>query len=257
MANDAYVGLTIEGTDINSYNPFIILAIADGTRKAGYGDFGKGASDVGTGAIASDGTNLFVGIYDHAPSTQNIVASATIAGLISGAGGGLAGFSYSGDGDVGLTNLICPATDVLVSFWNASSSGKIVQAGLTSDPEALDLTSSADIESPVSLYDVTFDGLNFFILGRAITGGDAFRAVYKFPASCLILEDSGGALTAVDFSTVSSYFLVNPRESGGLATSDKGNLTFDGRDIWTAPEPDAGGATLEGQLFRLPRANNR
>ena len=255
IADDTYVAVATDDLQDPRTTCVAVHARAGGGQAGGIGDSpGDDVNDDCTGAIASDGTNLYFG-FDDASGGEDVVCSAVISDLSDP---GLANFPTSGAGVNGIVEIACPAPDLVVSFW--SNTGTIIMRAYESSTGLCDTISDGGSPVrtyPLEIFDVCFDGLNFWILGYN-NQGDFHRALFKVPAAKLSFSANNAASTGDfdDFIGTGAPFLLDAQQGNVVGTSDVGCMVFDGRDIWVAPEPDSG-QTLSGEIYRLPRANNR
>jgi len=236
-----------------------IIDKADGSISTeGAGDAPTGVSAVADPKIASDGTNIFFGVYG---TGQGYICSATIADATSGCGG--TGYPLTWPTAASYCNsLTSCGPSMFVSGWRkgtplvgdivlgshtaANVGGDRIKRGINS--QAID----GDEYICDGIYDAVFDGINiwlFTVIDNLASG--ASMALIKIDAA----KFSGIVGTSRDLSDITdSVFMMNPGSAAGNYPTS--GLTFDGRDVWFLRER-AANLPNSGTIRRLPFARFR
>ena len=227
-----------------------LIDITDGSIiDSGCGDI-TGITDGQVSRLCSDGTNIYFIVTD---TSTRIVCTATIADLTAGVAVGSwpisITFSPGHAGDIACGGgYICVVSSATITNYVRYST---VDQGIGMTL-ALSPADDETIDNP-GLFNVCYDGFNFWARGLRESGGTTRHAIFKIDLNraCRV----GETLLNNDFNIISWFAFdidSGTTHSTTIGTLEEAYLVSDGRDIWFPGHP-ADSDDLSGIVYRLPK----
>ena len=265
MANATRIAVINTATAIAaSTSPLIeIINIATGgITGVGAGNSTPTGSVVDGACIASDGTYVYFGVRK---SGNIYICNASINNPAVSSGG--TGIGGSLGVDTHLSAIVSAGTNI-VAFFNYAAGfqvkGDVVMLIMSTSGAFLDTiyrglmqathSLGADAFPIYNIADAVFDGLNVWaFVDVDLLGTGLQAALFKLDVSklCRVSSNLDVCRTVPDLNP--SIFML-PNGYTHFSFPQMG-MTFDGRDIWTILDQEAGGGhPLAGNIYRLPLA---
>jgi len=199
--------------------------------------------------MTSDGTNIYF------TNTSFDVHSADIATLAGGAGGGI---PYAGTG-TGLVMDVLYDGSRLHSTWQESGPSVILRSFI-GGTTYIGACGSGDNEIFLAGGKMAWDGFCLWIRGTVERTSGASKprdAIARIDTGLLCYEDNVSPIAQPDLENfIKTVVILDHDVLSSGPNHDNAPIIFDGRDIWAAGDmlDLAGGGTLSGKIYRIPKA---